>query len=229
MPRLDGVREKRHQPFFDTLVRGIGVSTVNNLTQLFGNGNVGQRALTNLQVAGVLASDQTYLLKVIRCNMYFQSLNDADFNTFGALPDLETPALGTNARAEDLYQLMSYGTYFQLNVGDKPMFFAPIWYAPAGGGPSGFTTENSRHVITNGVASQEAVLVLGKDIHVPARQNFNVTIEFFPFPRLGTGLAPVGVGTLYPADLSPLDYLNQFDGVKLIQLYVDGVQTRDVQ
>ena len=87
--------------------------------------------------------------------MYFQSLNDADFNTFGSLPDLETPALGTNARAEDLYQLMSYGTYFQLNVGDKPMFF--------------------------------------------------------------------------PADLSPLDYLNQFDGVKLIQLYVDGVQTRDVQ
>lgn len=227
MPRLDGVREKRHQPFWDTLVRGIGISQVNNLTQLFGNGNVGQRALTNLQVAGVLASDQTYLLKVIRCNMYFQSLNDADFAAFGALPDLEAAALGDNSRAEDLYQLMAYGCYFQLNVGDKPMFFAPLWYAPAGGGPSGFTTENSRHVITNGVASHEAILLLGKDIHVPARQNFNVTIEFFPFPRLGLGQA--GGGTAYAADLSPLDYLNQFDGVKLIQMYVDGVQTRDVQ
>ncbi len=53
MPRLDGVREKRHQPFLDTLVRGIGISQVNNLTQLFGNANVGQRSLTNLQVAGV--------------------------------------------------------------------------------------------------------------------------------------------------------------------------------
>lgn len=29
---------------------------------------------------------------------------------------------------------------------------------PAGGGPSGFTTENSRHVITNGLATQEAIL-----------------------------------------------------------------------
>ena len=226
MPRLDGVREKRHQPFFDTLVRGIGISTVNNLTQLFGNANVGQRALTNLQVAGVLASDQTYLLKVIRCNMYFQGLNDAGFGLFGNLPDLQVAAAGQNFRAEDLYQLLCYGTYFQLNVGDKPMFFAPIWYAPAGGGPSGFTTEQARHIITNGVSSHEAILLMGKDIHVPARQNFNVTMEFFPFPRLGNGQAVPGP---FAADLSPLDYLNQFDGVKLIQMVVDGVQTRDVQ
>ncbi len=176
-----------------------------------------------------LASDQTYLLKVIRCNMYFQSLDDTEFAAFGALPDLEASAAGTNARAEDLYMLMSYGCYFQLNVGDKPMFFAPLWFAPAGGGPSGFTTENVRHVITNGVASAESILLLGKDIHVPARQNFNITIEFFPFPRLGLGQANPPAGTAYVADLSPLDYLNQFDGVKLLQMYVDGVQTRDVQ
>ena len=40
MSRLDGVRERLHQPFFDTLVRGIGISAVNNQTQLFGNANV---------------------------------------------------------------------------------------------------------------------------------------------------------------------------------------------
>ena len=53
MSRIDGVREKRHQPVWDTLVRVIGISQVNNLTQLFGNANVGNRALTNLAVAGV--------------------------------------------------------------------------------------------------------------------------------------------------------------------------------
>jgi hypothetical protein len=158
--------------------------------------------------------------------MYFQSLNDAEFGAFGALPDLQVAALGTNSRAEDLYQLMAYGVYFQLNVGDKPMFFAPVWYSPAGGGPSGFTTENARHVITNGIASHEAILLLGKDVHIPARQNFNITMEFFPFPRLGNGQAVPGP---FIADLSPLDYLNQFDGIKLIQMFVDGVQTRDVQ
>jgi len=224
MARLDGVRERRHQPFFDTLVRGIGISTVGNLTQLFGNANVGTRSLTNLQVAGVLASDQTYIIKVLRSVLWFQGLADAEFGAFGALPNLQASATGTNSRAEDLYSLMAYGSYFQLTVGDKPMFTAPLWYVPAGGGPSGFTTENSRHVITNGIASHEAVLKLGKDIHVPARQNFNVAIEFFPFVRVGAGQAAA-----YVADLDVLAYLNQFDGAKLIQFYVDGVQTRDVQ
>jgi hypothetical protein len=224
MARLDGIRERRHQPFWDTLVRGIGISSVGNLTQLFGNANVGNRALTNLQVAGVLASDQTYIIKVLRSVLFFQGIADSEFGSYGSLPDLSASATGSNSRAEDLYMLMAYGAYFNLNVGDKPMFFAPIWYAPAGGGPAGYTTENSRHVIANGVQSHESVLKLGKDIHVPARQNFNVTIEFFPFARLGAGQ-----GGAYAADLNPLDYLNQFDGAKLFQFYVDGVQTRDVQ
>lgn len=224
MARLDGVRERRHQPFFDSLVRGIGISSVSNLTQLFGNANVGNRALTNLQVAGVLASDQTYIIKVLRTVLWFQGLNDSEFGAFGSLPSLQASATGTNSRAEDLYMLMAYGAYFQLTVGDKPMFTAPLWYTPAGGGPAGFTTENSRHAITNGVASHEAILKLGKDIHVPARQNFNVSIEFFPFVRLGAGQDGA-----YAADLDVLNYLNQFDGAKLVQFFVDGVQTRDVQ
>jgi len=224
MARLDGIRERRHQPFFDTLTRGIGISTVSNLTALFGNANVGQRDLTNLQVAGVLASDQTYVIKVLRSSLWFQGLNDTEFGTYGALPDISANVTSTNSRAEDLYMLMAYGAYFTLIVGDKPMFNSPLWYVPAGGGPSGFTTENSRHVITNGVASHEAILKLGKDIHVPARQNFSVSIEFFPFRRLGAGQ-----GGVIAADLSPLDYLNQFDGAKSVQFFVDGVQTRDVQ
>lgn len=224
MPKLDGVRERQHQPIFDTLTRGIGIGAVNNLTQLFGNANVGNRALTNLQTPGVLASDQTYVVKALRCAMWFQSLADSEFAAFGSLTALNTNVTGTNSRAEDLYVLLAYGAYMQFIAGDKPQFYAPLWYTPAGGGISGVTTENSRHALTNGVPSQEAIMLLAKDIHVPARQNIAVTVEFFPFPRLGNGQ-----GGAIGADLSPLDYLNQFDGAKLVQVFLDGIRTRDVQ
>jgi hypothetical protein len=223
MGRLDGVREVRHQPFYDTLVRGIGISQIDNLRQLFGNANVGQSALTNLKVPGQFASDQTYIVKVLRVLMWFRAL-DANFAAYGDLPALNGNTTATNTRMLDLYSLMAYGAYFQAVTGDKPIFTAPLWYAPQGGGPSGFTTENSQSIVTNGEASTQAVLKLGMEIHVPARQNIGVTIEFFPFPRLGNGQ-----NGAIPANLSPLDYLNQYDGCKLIQFYLDGIQTRDVQ
>jgi hypothetical protein len=61
MPRVHGVRERRHQPVWDTLIRSTGAPTtpIGSSTRLFGNANVGQLQLTNLQVPGQLASDQT--------------------------------------------------------------------------------------------------------------------------------------------------------------------------
>ncbi len=226
MARLLDVRERLHQPFFDSLVRGIGVSTVGNSTRLFGNANVGQRGLTNLQVAGQLASDQTYILKAIRCALFFQGLADDQFNVAynAALPAL-TGAIALNSRAEDLYSQMAYGTTFTLEVGNKPMMTAPLWYIPAGGGISGFTTENSRHALTNGEPTHQSILKLAKDIPIAARQSFNVAVEFFPFPILGLG----GAGATLSAAVDPLVDLNQFDGMKLVQVHIDGVLTRDVQ
>jgi len=227
MSRLRDIRERIHQPRYDSLVRGIGVSSIPNLTQLFGNANVGQRALTNLQVAGALAADATYLIKAIRCVLFFQGLNDSEFTTaFGSLPALVN-VVGDNARAEDLYGLVGYGSTFTLNIGNKPMMTAPAVYAPAGMGISGFTTENSRHVISNGLATHQSILKLAKDISVAARQNFNVAVEFFPFARLGTGVG-AGGGAIN-ADIDPLAYLNQFDGLKMVQFHIDGLETRDVQ
>jgi hypothetical protein len=42
MPRLHGVRERRHQPIYDTLVRTTGDPTpaINQQSVLFGNANV---------------------------------------------------------------------------------------------------------------------------------------------------------------------------------------------
>lgn len=42
MPRLHGVRERRHQPFYDTLIRvtGVPAAPLGPSTRLFGNANV---------------------------------------------------------------------------------------------------------------------------------------------------------------------------------------------
>jgi hypothetical protein len=123
-------------------------------TRLFGNANVGNLALTNLQVAGSLASDQTYVILALRCWLYFN---------------------GTNRRL--LYLGCASQLFFTLTVGDKPQFQCPAWYLPAGGGIVGFDSGTS--TFTNGIASQEAILKLARPIMVPVRQNFNVNAEFF--------------------------------------------------
>lgn len=191
MPRIHGVRERRHQPFWDTLVRTTGnpSPTIQNQTKLFGNSNVGNLSLTNLQVAGQLASDQTYVILALRCWLYFD---------------------GTNRRAN--YVNVASQLYFTLNVGDKPMFQAPCWYYPSGGGIWGFDSTTS--VFTLGHPSQDAILKLARPIVVPVRQNFNVSADFF---AVGTTVA--------------LDLLNSgaTDDQKVIMYMLDGLQTRDVQ
>lgn len=163
MPRLHGVRERRHQPFWDTLVRTTGnpAVAIQNNTKLFGNANVGNLGLTNLQVAGQLASDQTYVALALRCYLYFD---------------------GTNAR--NLYQRVSNQLYFTLTVGEKAMFQAPAWYFPAGGGVWGFDAADA--IYNLGEPTQNAILKLARPIIVPVRQNFSVSCEFF---AVGTTVA----------------------------------------
>ena len=79
--------------------------------RLYGNANIGSLQLTNLQTAGQLASDQTFMILAIRCFLYFN---------------------GTNRRV--LYLGTATQLYWTLYVGDKPQLQAPTWYFPAGGG-----------------------------------------------------------------------------------------------
>ncbi len=156
MPRLSGVRERRHQPFWDSLVRTTGDPTpgIAPTQRLFGNANVGNLALTNLQVAGQLASDQTYVILSFRCWLYFD---------------------GTNARTN--YQRVMSQLYWTVTLGDKPQFSAPCWYFPSGGGLSGF--DSTTPIFNNGVPSQESILRLARPIVVPVRQNFFAEAQFF--------------------------------------------------
>ena len=158
MPRIAGVRERRHQPIYDTLFRFTGVAPVTPLqprTVLFGSRNFGNLALTNLQTAGQLASDQTYVTLALRCHLFFE---------------------GTNALVK--YQNTAEQLYFTFILGDKPQFQCFAWYFPAGGGLYG--SDGTTPVYSNGYPSGGAIMKLARPIIVPVRQNVQVIAEFFP-------------------------------------------------
>lgn len=191
MPRLSGYRERRHQPFYDTLIRTTGDPNpkIPGSSRLFGAAKVGDLGMTNLQAAGQLASDQTFVALALRAYVYFD---------------------GTNARKN--YQNVLSQLQFSLILGDKPMFSAPAWYFPAGGGLHGF--DATTPVFNNGTPEQSGIMKLARPIVIPVRQNFAVAAEFFP------------VGGVDARDL-----LNTgaTDDEKIISFYIDGLQTRDVQ
>jgi hypothetical protein len=191
MPRLHGYRERLHQPLWDTLVRTTGdpAQPIINSTKLFGNANIGNLALTNLQTAGQLASDQTYVILALRCFLFFD---------------------GTNRRTN--YVNVMSQLFWTLTVGNKPMFQAPCWYFPAGGGIWGFDSTNA--VFNHGTPEQASILKLARPIIVPVRQNFAAAADFF------------AIGTT-----SAIDLLNSgaTDDIKDISFMLDGLQTRDVQ
>ena len=156
MARLHGVKERRHQPFYDSLVRTTGDPSpaIPTSTKLFGNANIGSIQLTNLQVAGQFASDQTYVILALRCYLYFE---------------------GDNRRIN--YLQVSSQLFFTLQIGDKPQFSAPCWYFPAGGGVWGF--DSSTSIFNHGTPGQDAILKLARPILIPVRQNLLVDATFY--------------------------------------------------
>lgn len=195
MPKLQGVRERRHQPIYDTLIRADALAapspTLTQTTKLFSAGqNLSQTEWTNMATAGQLASDQTQVILAMRCWLYFR---------------------GTNSLA--MYSLCVHQLYLNLYVGDKSLFLSPAWMFPAGGGVWGF--DSATPLANNGVPSQDAILKFAKAIPVPARQHFYVEATFYD-----TGTTSVRT-----------EYLNSSTSVgeREIKVFLDGINTRDVQ
>lgn len=163
MPKLVGVRERRHQPFYDTLFRhdyGTPVANVGRTTRLFASGTrLSDTAWTNMNMAGALPSDNTFIILSIRCWMFFMNVS----------------LHGSNALT--IYALMVHQLYLNLFVGDKPQFLSPAWYFPAGGGID--AADNQVPIANNGEPTQESILKLAKPIPVPARQHFYVEATFY--------------------------------------------------
>lgn len=144
--------------FYDTLIRAdtntAPTPTVAATTALFNGTNLGLEYWTNMNIAGVFSSDETYIILAIRAWLFFT---------------------GSNALLQ--YQLACNQMYLSLNVGDKPQFSGPVWLFPAGGGIHGF--DSATPAMTNGVPSAEAILKLAKPIPLPARQSFKLTINLY--------------------------------------------------
>jgi len=239
MPRFDGARERIHQPVWSMAVRGIGVSQVTNGVRLFSDSPNSSAEFTNMQTSGAFTSDQTFVVKAIRAVMMFQSLKDSEFDAYGnpaLLPALNGATVaGTNSRALDLYSLLGYGCHLTFNCSEKDQFTSQLVYCPAGMGIFGSTTENSRNIASNGWPSQENILLLAKDIPIPARQGFHTKLDFFNYkpitgnvPGAGTGGTAGTAGnaaTAYTSALDPLAYLNAFDGIKLLGCVLDGIES----
>jgi hypothetical protein len=135
MAKLTNVRERVHQPFFDTLVRtaGLGNTAVNQRTSLFTNAARQDdiNALTNLQNGSTLPSDQSHVTLALRVFTWFRNpqirasgfasgviKNNGDFSQAGAaqffstggLLDPNGPLAGPGAgnypgSTEDVYRL----------------------------------------------------------------------------------------------------------------------------
>jgi len=243
MPRFDGARERIHQPKWDFAVRGFGISSLGNGTRLFANPNTSSEEFTNMATAGSLQSDQTFVVKAIRAVEFFQSLKDGEYNAYGNPQILAAlngaTVAGTGSYALDLYAQIAYGCHLTFKAGEKDGFTAPLVYCPSGMGIFGSTTENSRSIASNGLPTHENIMLLAKDIPIPARQGFSCRLEFFPYRPITGNMPGAGAGTsagtagnaaaAFTTTLDPLARLNGFDGIKLLGVVLDGLLTRDVQ
>jgi len=160
--------------FYDTLIRAdtntAPSPTVQSTTSLFNGTNIGLEYWTNMNIAGVFSSDETYIILAIRCYLFFT---------------------GNNALL--MYQQVSQQMYLSLNVGDKPQFSGPAWLFPQGGGVHGY--DSATPAMTNGVPSTEAILKLAKPIPLPARQSFKMTVNLHDMTTTSVRLTYLNAST----------------------------------
>jgi len=158
MPKLLGIREKIHQPYWDHLILADDQAAANPVvaaqTRMFSGLNLGQLNWTNMTHAGSFSSDSTYVILALRVWTHFR---------------------GTNAL--DMYHLVGNQMYCSLRAGEKLYFQWPAWYTPAGGGVWG--SDSTQPLANNGTPEQTATMKLGKPISIPARQGFTVLVDLF--------------------------------------------------
>lgn len=215
MPAIVGVIERLHQPLYDTLCRGVATATVNigaggqavgNQTRLFSGANLGNRAWTNMKIAGQLVADRTFKIKALRVLTHFRA-------------GLDTPALTGSPSyfVHRLYLQCQSQLFWTLSVGDKPQFVAGTHYIPMAAGIYGDVGGDTGLVlINNGHPSHAALLRLGRPISVPPRQGLEVLAEIFSMAAAG--------------DHDLVQTLNANDDIaKDIKYILDGLGTREVQ
>ena len=165
MPKIRGSREKRHQPYWDSLVRGTpgafviagnaaALAATNTLFQTAGGGVL---VPTNMEGGGAFPSDQTYRILALRVGLYFRGCASV-----AGLTD------------HIMYHRAVSQLFWELFIAQKSAFQAYTHYLPLGGGLHGDVGSDTTVYFNNGSPGQDSTMVLARSIAIPARQNFRV-------------------------------------------------------
>jgi hypothetical protein len=249
MAKVVSVRERVHQPFWDTFVRtsGLVTGTVGDNTDLFSNNGQRSEATTNLAGGVQLPSDQSFVVLALRVFTFFRNpilrvagagvgevAGNGDYGTLAPFLAGGTSVGNAPGTVQDVYRLhwqveeqlhWTFGTGMKASIDNLPTF-----YFPAGGGLSGDMggTTDLIHW-QNGGPDHSGILRLARAVLIPPRQNIMCKARIFPLQNNGQALAfqtTQGARDM----LSLRDNLNAPDAIqKVVEFMFDGLFSRDVQ
>lgn len=258
MAKLTNVRERVHQPFYDSLIRTSGLGgtlpRISDREPLFTNRARQDdiAALTNLDNGSTLPSDQSHVTLALRCFTWYRNPQvrsaasggdvtenrNGDFSQAGAANFFAAggPGAGNSIGSiQDVYRLHWQSLeqlHWSFGTGEKfSITNMPTKYFPDGGGLSGDMGGTSDLIHwQNGTPDHTAILRLARAILLPPRQNVKCVANISQLPDGGNG-ALAGTTTAAGRNMLSLrDNLNAADGIgKVIQFTFDGLFARDVQ
>jgi hypothetical protein len=251
MAKIVTIRERVHQPFYDSLVRTAGLTpgALNDNTDLFTQNGVRSQATTNLVNGSTLPADQSMVVLALRVFTWYRNPIKRITNTFDdsivANGDYSqiTPwlpggaAFGTSAPGtiQDVYRLhwqTEEQLHWDFGTGQKNSITnMPTWYFPTGGGISGDmgAATDLIHWQNSGWDGHSGILRLARAILLPPRQNIICTARIFALDANGQATT---FGTTQDSRnmLSLKDNLNAVDAIqKCVSFIMDGLFSRDVQ
>jgi hypothetical protein len=252
MGKIVSVRERVHQPFFDSLIRTAGTQpgSVQDKTALFVSGGVRTDAITNLNNGSTLPSDQSHVTLALRVFTWFKAprlrtTNPDNVNVVSANGDYGSLAAfqadgqfvgNAPATIYDVYRLawqVEEAVHWNFGTGLKNSIFnMPTWYFPAGGGMTtsiGGQTD-LLHVQNQGSDGHSGILRLARAVLIPPRQNIVCDANMFNYPLENNSQNLFGTNQGARNMYSVRDNLNVVDLMsKVVQFYFDGLFSRDVQ
>lgn len=251
MAKVVSIRERVHQPFYDTLVRTAGLTpgALTDTTSLFTSNGARTEATTNLINGSTLPSDQSHVVLALRVFAWFRNpilrvdggvagsvaLN-GDYGSLAPWAVAAGAGFGqAPAQIQDYYRLIwqteeqlhwSFGTGLKNSIDNMP-----TWYFPAGGGISGDNGASTDliHWQNSGTDGHSGILRLARAVLIPPRQNILCQAKIFALPDGGQATA---FGTTQGSRnmLSLKDNLNAVDACqKVVTFTFDGLFSRDVQ
>lgn len=256
MAKVVTIRERVHQPFFDTLVRTSGMAPggLGDTTPLFTNttsagAGVRDNSITNLTNGSTLPSDQSHVVLALRVFTWYRNpiLRIEDDQTgevslngdYGNLAPFLVGGIGFgNAPGgiQDVYRLhhqTEEQLHWDFGTGLKnSLINMPTWYFPTGGGISGDmgAATDLIHWQNSGYDGHSGILRLARAILLPPRQNILCQASIFSLPAFGNAALFATTTGQGRNMLSLRDNLNAVDLVqKIVTFTFDGLFSRDVQ